>query len=195
MNWKLEAYSKQRRSEIEILKDNIIVGTNAKLVELIDEALSDTKPQKHLHLGVIPAMVINRINNETEGIPRSLSGKLFKEGKEYSLEIGQDCIRHLSDNKKSFTRDDAIDYISALPTVVTEFDFVQFTYYGKGISKSRALRFIKTMPDGKHIALEVVSQKARALRTQTVFMDKEDYTIKKKGANILPMQNNTLPIH
>jgi len=91
----------------------------------------------------------------------------------------------LSDGKKSFIQSDVVDYIKALPTVITEFDSVQFTYYGQDANKLRAFRFVKTMSDGKHIALEVVSQKARALRTQTVFMTQEDYAIKKRGANIL----------
>jgi hypothetical protein len=145
----LNAYSKRRRDEINILKGNVIVDTYTQLIELIDDALCDTKSQKHLHLGVVPFNVINRINNEIINIPRELRSKLFKENKECSLEISQDSIRHLRDEKSSLKREDIIDFIKALPNIVTEFDSVKFSYFGKELSRKPGIRFEKKL-DARH---------------------------------------------
>jgi len=152
-------YSDWRKKTLENVQNNVIVESDKQLADLVKEAFEDKQSKKSLHLGVVPQSSIDRINSETFGVPKDLRGYLFKADREYSLEIGQEYIRHLADEKDSLTVEDAIDYVVKLPVIVTQFDSSQFTYYEQGANRLRALKFTKRMPDGTYMSLEVVSRK------------------------------------
>lgn len=183
----LDEYSDWRRATLENVEGNVIVENEQQLYDLVQEAFENRQSKKSLHLGVVPQLALDRIEKEIVGLPADLRGKLFKANRDQSLEIGQEDIRHLVDEKASMTRQDAYEYVSKLPLIVTQFDEVQFFYYDKGQNRSRALRFIKQLPDGKYISFEVVSRKKNQLETHNIFMDSADYTQKKKHATPMPV--------
>lgn len=186
---KLDEYSTWRRQTIESIDTNAIVEDEQQLHELISEAFANPKSKKSLHLGVVPQNVIDRINLEAIGVPKELRGNLFKENREQSLEIGQEDIRHLIDDKSGMTMDDVYDYVTRLPEIVTQFDSVQFFFYEQGQNRLRSLRFNKEMEDGVYLSLEVVSRKKNQLETHNIFMDSASYVQKKKHATPMPVRD------
>ena len=186
---KLDEYSTWRRQTIESIDTNVIVEDEQQLHELISEAFANPKSNKSLHLGVVPQNVIDRINLEAIGVPKELRGNLFKENREQSLEIGQEDIRHLIDDKSGMTMDDVYDYVTRLPEIVTQFDSVQFFFYEQGQNRLRSLRFNKEMEDGVYLSLEVVSRKKNQLETHNIFMDSASYVQKKKHATPMPVRD------
>ena len=186
----LGEYSDQRKNSILSNKNNVILNDKQHLHRLIDESLQNTQSKKSLHFGVVPASVLQRIQDACPNLPPSMRGSLFDLNHEYSLEIGQEDIRHLSANKRSVSKQDVIDFVDKLPEIVANFDSVNFTVYTRGQNNMKGLRFSKTFPDGKYISMEIVSNKKHLLAAHNIFMEKSDYTKKKSLEHTLSVQSN-----
>ena len=144
-------------------------------------------PKATAYFGIIDVSTLEKIKNSIPNLPKELEGKLFKEGKQYSVAATLDSIRHLVD-EKSLTREDVIDYLDRFADTILEFDSVVFNYYEKGNNKLSGLLFKKTFVDGTLVSFDIVSHKKRSIVLQTLYMDNADYQ-KKKDAETLLMQN------
>lgn len=184
----LTEYSGELRDLIEERGD-IIVDSYEKLVEVVNLAFDEPSTKKTIYFGIIEAATIEKIKNSIPNLPKELEGKLFKDGKQYSVAATLDSIRHLVD-EKSLTREDVIDYLDRFADTVTDFDSVTFNYYDGGNGETRGLLFRKKYIDGTYLSFDLISNKKRSLILQSLYMDKADY-IKKKSAKTLLLQNAT----
>lgn len=184
----LTEYSGELRDLIEERGD-IIVDSYDKLVEVVNLAFDEPSTKKTIYFGIIEAATLEKIKNSIPNLPKELEGKLFKEGKQYSVAATLDSIRHLID-EKSLTREDVIDYLDRFADTVTDFDSVTFNYYDGGNGETRGLLFKKKYIDGTYLSFDLISNKKRSLILQSLYMDKADY-IKKKSAKTLLLQNAT----
>ena len=161
---------------------NIIINNKTELRKYVLEALNNKNSNKSLYLGVIPNETVKRIKKEITDIRKNKINEVLPDGKNYDLAINQEEIRHLY--KNSLTEKDVLDFICSLDELILGFDSVRYTKYNKS---QNALRFKKTMYDGTHVVLEVISKQKGTFRTQTLFLEKADFITKKR--NISPMLN------
>jgi hypothetical protein len=155
--------------------NNVIVESKNELQKYVLEALNNNQSNKNLYLGVVPKSTINKIINEVTDISAENKANLFDESKEYQLAVNQEEIRHL--HKESLTENDVVNFIDSLDELIANFDKVRYTTYKQ---QQKALRFIKNMNDGTHIAVEILSKQKGTMRTHTLFLDKADFIANKK---------------
>ncbi len=184
--FKMGAYSAERLETLHLKPNNVIIKNNEMLSGYVREALEEPDTKKSLHLGAIPQNVVERIKAEIRQIKPEKIPELFKENREYSLEIGQEDVRHIK--KPGMTAEQVIEYVGKLPDIVTEFDGVTYTTY----YSTNGLRFEKTLPDGKYYAVELISKKQNVLATLTMFQEKSAYEKKKHAA---PLSSALSPEH
>lgn len=179
-------YDDELRSIIENRGDTIIDDYD-KLKSTVKNAFENPDNKSTAFLGIIDTTTLQKIKDNIPNLPKELEGKLFKEGKQYSIAITMDSIRHMVD-EKGLSETDIIDYIDKIADVIIDFDSVNFDYYIKGKNKTPGLLFKKSFSDGTIITFDLVSQNKRSLLMQTLYMESSDYQ-KKKSAKALPMQN------
>ena len=184
----IRPYSEFRERLISSDKNNVIARTKEDVVAFVRESFLDKQSKKSLHLGAVSSELMERIYNEVENLPENKRDSLFKSNREYSLEIGQEDIRHLVQDKKGLSVEDVINYVLNMPTVVNDFDQVHYTEYRKGNNIMNGLLFRKQLSDGKYIVLEIVSKKSSEMQTHNIYMDKADYKKKKKASNSMSVQ-------
>ena len=185
----LKAYSDFRKELLLRNNNNIIAKSENDVIDFIEEAFSNVKSKKRMHIGVFSDELISKIYEKVANLPDELKHNLFLPGREYSIEISQDDIRHLSDEKKGMNVNDIKNYLAILPNLLTDFDEVHYDVYQKGQNKTNGLLFRKRMADGKYFAFVLISKKSSELQIHSVYMDSGDYIAKKKAIKSMPVQN------
>ncbi len=183
----LVPYSTERKEMLLRDSRNIIAENVADVKSFVHEAFSNNKSIKSLHLGRITPELLNRIYLEIPNLPADKQNALFRMDREYSLEIGQEDVRHLIDEKNQLTQEDIIDYVLNLPAIINDFDEVHYTQYIKGKSVQNGLLFRKQLADGKYFAMEIVSKGKSLFGTHNLYMDTADYQKKKKAIQTVPV--------
>ena len=184
-----EPYSEYREDMLKLNDQNIIARSKKDVVEFVDEAFNNKQSKKSLHLGKVSDATLQRIYQKIDNLPKEKSGTLFKAGREYSLEIGQEDVRHLIQDKKGLSKNDVIDYVLNLPQIINTFDTVSYTVYQQGANKLNGLLFKKQFADGQYIAMEVVSKKNSQLQTHNIYMNRSDYGQKKKALKTMSVHS------
>lgn len=155
-------------------RGDYIVDSFEKLKDIVTLAFENPQKKATAYFGIIPAEILRKIEKSVPNLPKELNGTLFKTGKDYSVAVTLDSIRHLVD-EKSLTREDIIDYLDRMADTIVEFDTVHFSYYYEKGNKMNGLLFKKVFADGTLTSFEVVSNKKRSLNLQTFYMQKGDY--------------------
>ena len=136
-----------------------------------------------MYLGVIPKHVIKTIKEQITDIKKDKIDSILDSNFRYDLVINQEEIRHIM--KKNISKDDIINFVNNLKNIILDFESVRYNVYN---NFQHAMRFKKQIDDDIFIALEVISNQKGTFRTQTLFIYKKDYIIKKR--NISPMLND-----
>lgn len=180
-NKELSGYIKQH--------NDYIVDSFKKLVDIVNLAFDKPTEKATAYFGIIPTEILSKIENSIPNLPKGLNGPLFKVGKDYSIAVTLDNIRHLVD-EKNLSREDIIEYLDRMADCIVEFDTVAFDYYYEKGNRMNGILFKKTFDDGTFASFEVVSNKKRSLNLQTFYMQKADYK-KKKFAETTLLNNNS----
>lgn len=165
-------------------KNYTIVESGNQLNVFMEEAFAHPQSKKILALGVIPDSVINRIKSEIQDIKSEKLNDLFV-GRKYILCVSQDSIRHLIDSKSRMTVEDTFEYISKLPSLITDFDSVRYVEKPVKGMIEKGLRFKKVFSDGEYISVTLLS-KHGFMSLKTMFLNKEQYENKKSLNTSLP---------
>lgn len=153
---------------------------------LQNEAFNNLNSNKSLYLGQISEEKMNKLRNDIQSISEEKRNTILKKGT-YSLEIGQEDIRHCK--KESMSIGKLIDYITNLPKLVMEYDSVHYNIYSASGNEYNALRFKKKFRDGEYISLEIVSKKKHLLATHNIFIEKSDFEKVHKNRNFMHPAN------
>ena len=182
----LLSYDNELRSLIESRGD-IIVDDYESLKTVVDLAFDDRLSKATAYFGIISSDMLDDIQRDIPNIPRELEGKIFKRGRDYSVAVTLDSIRHMVD-EKGLSRNDVTEYLDKLADTIMEYDTVSYSPYVRGQSRTTGLLFEKTFNDAKYASYELVSHSSRSLIMQSLYMDGGDYQ-KKKSAETLPVRN------
>ncbi len=184
----LKPYGAELRSLIT-KKGDVIVDSYDSLVNVVNKAFDNPKGKFTAYFGILPYSTIREIEKSIPNIPRDLSGHVFKVGRDYSIAIESDNIIHLTDNKKTMTREDVVDFLDRVADVVVESDSAHFDYYTDGYGqRTNGILFKKAFADGVLENFNLVSSKKNSLKVQTMYLDSASYQ-KRKSAKTLPVQN------
>lgn len=164
-------------------KKNVIISNDDELKHYVIEAINNNSSNKNLYLGVIPKHVIKTIKEQITDIKKDKIDSILDSNFRYDLVINQEEIRHIM--KKNISKDDIINFVNNLKNIILDFESVRYNVYN---NFQHAMRFKKQIDDDNFIALEVISNQKGTFRTQTLFIYKKDYIIKKR--NISPMLND-----
>jgi len=182
----IDSYNNELKEIIRSKSSNTIVDNGEQLSELIDEAFLDNKSKKSLYLGVLNKKYLEKLNEDIPDAPSDFR-KMLTSGKTFSLEIGQEDIRHIK--KKGMSIGDVKMYVANLPMIVTEYDSANYTTYKQGQNVLSGLRFKKILEGNEFISVEIVSNKKSLFATHNIFMEKTDYeNIKKKPISLVNAQ-------
>ena len=177
---KLNSFDEEQSKSILRGKNNIIIKSKEELIYYVFESFRNKNSNKNLYLGVIPDAVILKIVKGVTDINHLKRKNLFNMNKKYQLTVNQEEIRHMK--KDSLREIDIVNFILYLDDIVTNFDTVRYCIYN---NNQKALRFKKKY-DSTYITLTIISNKYHTLRTQTLFISKEDLKIKR---NLSPSLN------
>lgn len=168
--------------------NGIIVNSIDKLQEVVNIAFDEPAKKATAYFGIMNSALLEQIEKSVPNIPDNLNGKLFKTGRNYSITVSMDSIRHLTDSK-NLTREDVLDYLDRVPDTIIENDSVHFDYYTDSRNnKLKGLLFKKAYSDGTMVSFEIISSRKMSLNLQTMYMDKASYQ-KKKSAKTPLVQN------
>ena len=185
----LQDYSDELLDLIEERGD-YIVDNYEKLKEVVNIAFDKPKIKATAYFGIINIATLQKIEKSIPNLPKEFDGKLFKEGKQYSVAATFDSIRHLVDDKK-MTRDDVIDYLNRLADTIVDFETATFDYYTDSYGKkNNGILFKKKFDDGTMVSFDLVSNKKRSLSLVTLYLNSADYQ-KKKAAETPLMQKTS----
>lgn len=185
----LSPYDDELKGFIE-RRGDYIVDSFDKLQEIVNMAFDKPQLKATAYFGIINTETLEKIKNSTHNLPKSVEGILFKKGRDYSIAVTLDSIRHMVDEKSSLTREDIIDFLDRLADTIVEFDTVAFSFYEKKGERIPGLLFDKKFSDGTLSSYNFVSQGKRSLVLQSFYMDSGDYQ-KKKSAETLLLQKAT----
>ena len=185
----LSPYDDELKGYIE-RRGDYIVDSFDKLQQIVNMAFDKPKLKATAYFGIINTETLEKIKNSTHNLPKSVEGILFKKGRDYSIAVTLDSIRHMVDEKSSLTREDIIDFLDRLADTIVEFDTVAFSFYEKKGERIPGLLFDKKFSDGTLSSYNFVSQGKRSLVLQSFYMDSGDYQ-KKKSAETLLLQKAT----
>lgn len=174
---KLLMYDDDLRIILASNPNNVIIENEEQIREYVEEAFADSQSKKSLYFGMVPIEVMDNIRADISNISDEKRSKIFKDGREYSIEIGQEDIRHIK--KKSMSIDDVVEYVTKLPEIILQYDTVHYSEYKQGSNILNALRFKRRLEDGTYIALEVASRKRNSFETHNIFIDSSDYKKRK----------------
>lgn len=184
---KLSAYDEDLSN---IIKDrgDIIIDSYEKLREVVDLAFNQPNKKATAFLGSISPETLRDIVNNIPNLPLEYKESLFKGGRNYSIAMTMDSIRHIVDDK-NLTQADVLNYLDKLPETVLSFDSVAFDFYTDSFGKKTpGLLFKKKFPNGTLVSFNLVSNKKRSLSLQTLYLNRADYE-NKRSAETLLMQN------
>ncbi len=167
-------------------RGDYIIDSYEKLRQVVDIAFDEPSHKATAYFGIVKSDTLQKTKNDVPNLPKEIEGALFKEGRDYSIAVTLDGIRHLVD-EKGMDREDVLDYLNRLSDTILEYDSVAFDYYIKGKSKTPGLLFKKRFSDGTLFSFNLVSQKKRGLILQALYLDSANYQ-KKKSAKTLLMQ-------
>ena len=184
----LHRYTGELQDLIEERGD-IIVDSYDKLINVVDLAFDNPDMKATAYFGIVDVDTLKKIENSVPNIPRDMNGKLFKEGRQYSIAATLDSIRHLVDDK-NLTRSDLIDYLDRLADTIVDFDSVSYSVYTDSRNqKNNGILFKKKYQDGTYVSFEIVSNNKKSLSMVTLYLDNADY--KKKKAAKAPLMQKT----
>ncbi len=166
---------------------NFIVDSFESLQKTVNLAFDNKSKKAIAYFGIIDAKILKKIKDSIPNLPNTSKDILFKDGKDYSVAVTLDSIRHLSD-EKGLSRNDIVDYLDRLADTIVDFDTVAFDYYKHDNQNIPGMLFKKEFDDGVLVSFDIVSHKKRSLLLQTLYMDSADYQ-KKKSAETMLMQN------
>ena len=179
-------YDEEMRGYIE-RRGDFIVDNYDKLVDVVNLAFDNRTQKATCYFGKIPANILEQIKNKIGNLPSDQT--LFKSGKEYSIAVTLDGIRHIAD-EKNLGKEDVLDFLSRLADTVLECDTANFDYYNEPHGqRAPGILLKKSFADGTFVSFSIVSQKKKSLLMQTLYMDKADYE-KRKSAKTSPLQNS-----
>jgi uncharacterized protein (UPF0335 family) len=187
-NEALTPYNDELKGFIE-RDGNYIVDSFEKLEQIVNLAFDNPQLQATAYFGIVNVDALEKIKNSIPNLPKASKEILFKKGRDYSIAVTFDSIRHMVDDKQALTREDVIDYLDRLADTIIDFDSVIFSLYKKS---ERGLLFKKEFSDGTLATYNLISNRSRSLVLQSLYMDSGDY-IKKKSAETLMLQNATPP--
>lgn len=181
IKYALTEYTDDQIESILKGSDREILKTDEEIKEFASRALVNDERETFGYLGIVSSDIIERIKSEVSEISAENRENLF--GKEaYSLRIRQSEIAHLK--KEGMTVEEAIDYVSKIPQIVTEFDEVRYSVNYRAGKRIEGLTFTKVFPNGKMYSYLMVSNKKGTMTVKTTYMDKHDYM--KKGKKNKP---------
>ena len=182
----LSAYDEELTRFIE-QRGDYIVNSFDKLKQIVNLAFDNPNLKATAYFGIISNESLEKIKNSIPNLAKAIEGILFKEGRDYSIAVTFDSIRHIVD-EKGLSREDVIDYLDRLADTILVFDSVAFDYYYQGGQKTPGLLFKKAFSDGTLLSFNLVSQKKRSIVLHSLYLDSVNYQ-KKKSAKTLLMQN------
>ena len=185
----LSSYDNELKGFIE-RRGDYIVDSFDKLRKIVNMAFDKPTTKATAYFGIINPETLEKIKNSIPNLPKASKEILFKNGRDYSIAVTFDSIRHIVDDKKSLKRQDVIDYLDRLADTVVDFDSVSFSFYERGKEKTSGILFKKKFSDGTLVSYDLVSHNKRSLVLQSLYMDSVDYK-KKKSAETLLLQNAT----
>ena len=185
-NEALSPYDDELKGFIE-KRGDYIVDSFEKLKQIVNLAFDNPQLQATAYFGIIDVETLEKIKNSIPNLPKASKEILFKKGRDYSIAVTFDSIRHMVDDKKGLTREDVIDYLDRLADTIIDFDTVTFSLYKKN---ERGLLFKKEFSDGLLASYNLISNRSRSFVLQSLYIDSGDY-IKKKSAETLMLQNAT----
>ena len=170
-------------------RGDYIVDSFDKLVEVVNLAFDAPQKKATVYFGIVTPEILSHITESIPNMPKDFEGRLFKEGRTYSIAATLDSIRHIVDEKK-LSREDVIDYLDRFADTILEFDRVTFDYYtdSRG-KKTSGLLFRKRFEDSTIISFDLVSNNKRSILLQSLYMENADYQRKKRSAETPLMQN------
>lgn len=184
---KLSAYDEDL-SRIIREHGDIIIDNYEKLQEVVDLAFDQPNKKATAYLGSIDPNTLQQILSSIPNLPSEYRDTLFKTGRNYSIAMTLDSIRHIVDDKH-LTRVDVLDYLDKLSETILSFDSVAFDVYTDSFGKKTpGLLFKKKFSDGTLISFNLVSNKKKSISLQTLYLNRADYE-NKRSAETLLMQN------
>ena len=175
-----------------IIKEHgdIIIDNYEKLREVVDLAFDQPNKKATAYLGSIDPDTLQQILSSIPNLPSEYRDTLFKTGRNYSIAMTLDSIRHIVDDKH-LTRADVLNYLDKLSETILSFDSVAFDVYTDSFGKKTpGLLFKKKFPDGTLISFNLVSNKKKSISLQTLYLNRADYE-NKRSAETLLMQNTS----
>ena len=176
VQYALSEYTEQQENAILKGDKREVLRSSEDVRNFAERTLLNNEYETFGYMGVVPSDVVNRIKNEVTEISTENRENLFKRDA-FSLRIRQSEIVHLK--KIGMTIEDAVDYVSKVPQIVTEFDTVRYAVEYKDGKRIEGLRFSKTFPDGKMYNYLMISNRKGTMTVKTSYMSKDDYM--KKG--------------